>query len=167
MSFHNEQIRDWAKAELHSTASGLAVRLPKGPSVLWQHSWDNPALGRNWIQYDGDPKSGHFPKNYRQVATISVERELLDITVETVGGKQAVAYLLGKNAVMVGTAVEGDLFGIDTEDDSRYAVGMRIGKGILRVLPGVESPDLGFVPVVDPLSQGPVLPIEQATTRII
>lgn len=139
-----------------TAAKILGWDLPGHVPVRWRHargqSLELANEGQAWVDFDATDSSGRIPANYRKIGIITVHKGIEDMYLQqNKKAEQAVAYLLG-DAVMVGTALEGNLFSEHPEDSQRYAVGMGIGRGVLRASMGYRTTEGMFVPLTDNLS---------------
>ncbi|MGB4759055.1 MAG: hypothetical protein WBP26_03275 [Candidatus Saccharimonadales bacterium] len=114
--------------------------------LRWRFMRGTPASRYEpWIICGGNDDAGYTPANYPEVAILRFHRRGMDSQVRAYRGRQAVAYVLGTSAVMAGTS-ESAVFGVDPEDENLYTAGMRIGKGVLKALPGIVVSERGATP---------------------
>lgn len=158
----NERIRlqDRLIAEVLSAGSAAGQMFPKANAKVgqsdhpgfaplrWRFVRGLPATSPRyepWITCVGNEAAGLTPARYPEAAVLRFSRQGMDSQVHAYRGEQAVAYVLGTSAVMAGTS-ESAVFGVDPEDEDLYAVGMRIGKGVLKTLPGIIVSEHGATP---------------------
>jgi hypothetical protein len=154
MSSYRIRVQDRLYAELLTVGSSLGQTFPAmgakiGESdhagfspVRWHFSRyasaTDPIYG-DWITFAGNATAGRTPAHYPEAAVLRFDRAATDVYMHAYDGRQAIAYVLGTSAVMAGTS-ESALFGIDPDNEDKYAVAMRIGKGTFKGLPGIVLP---------------------------
>jgi hypothetical protein len=167
MSSYEEHPINCLKADALTVGSIVAEKMPRlaapvigSPSPYWvQAAWRHDRTRnlkeihdyKELVDFEPEIDAGRVPAAYGRVALLSVRRYHIDKMTQDLGGQQAVAYAL-KTELMVGTALQGNLFDIDRNDSERYIVGMRIGSGLLRASMGYLHTDGMFEPFVDNLT---------------
>ena len=173
MHHYKIRPRDRAWAEIQTLGSRFASHSPKlGAQVRgdqqaqyiplrWFHARQTVSSIRGWLEFAPDDSGGRLPRNYRGAATILLETAALDGYLNNYpDGREAVAYRLGKTAVMVGTHPAGaDIFSDSLDGSSQLAIAMRIGRGPLQAVAGLWSPQSGFITNPDLISAGSVQPL--------
>lgn len=141
----------------HNDSLRLRWKLDQSPLSL---------VGNSWIEFEGNATAGRTPQKYPEAGVLNIHKADLDVWHEMYGGKQAVAYALGKTAVMVGTGQDPEMFGIDPENPGSYAVAMRIGKGTLKATAGLYTDGGFFLTTLDLVSAGQRLPLNNLPAAI-
>jgi hypothetical protein len=89
----------------------------------------------NWVEFAGDPEAGVLPKNYPTAGIVLANIRLFDqLCTDHPRSQPAVAWVLGKQAVLVGVVPESTQL---TKTIDNYAAALRIGRGTLRATLGV------------------------------
>lgn len=130
--------------------------------VRWRYASQTDARSIDWLDYEPRTEGGiPRPRNFKAIAQLSIPKQAFREVKQGLDVHQAVAYKLGESAVMVGLNERGlshKLFDGDPGDSDRYAVGMRIGRGVLHAAMGVYVPSEDrFIALHDEASRGDIV----------
>jgi hypothetical protein len=177
------QIKDTLMARGLARGSAIACKYPvvsralgtthslTGKPVRWQYVPTAKAdpNSRYWFSFAGNEAAGSTPAGYTETAVFSFAKSMIAEQIAEYQGQEAVAYLVGKTAVMCGTLDEGELYGTDPDDISRAMIGMGIGKGVLRAMPGLllhGNSFVGFPTVAVEVSRRPAHEVVAPIARV-